>query len=341
MKKMKRLFKISIFKLVFLGMLMASAGSVSGQDKALPKPFRDTIFHKSGLVYHGRIIQYKKDEKVILRYPTYDRIVFPADEVESIGWSDHSWYKFIGKNMPIDSFAMVDVVYLKDGSVLRGQILEYQQGENIRFSMRSGEMLIQEEEIERIVQEPENPLFLGLIKRQKKDKVYDFREKGFYATAVFALLPGGGDQRSEIGLSVQSSFGHQFNRLFGAGIGISIDGYANGIGGDTFLPLFAEVRGYLFKKIGTPYWSLAGGYGFPLRLNTNTTNEQIRRFEGGYMLHPVIGYRFTADRSVNMTIDVGYKFQKALSEREFWFNGDFETRDVLYRRLSLRMSVIF
>lgn len=325
---------------LFLGLLLSQSLSGQQQVKVPANLVRDTIITTRGLVYYGRITHHKSGVNTRMIEPRgWSRVVEAAD-IREIGWSERSRYRFAEELVSLDSVRTIDIVYLTDGSVLRGRILSYQPGEKLKFQLNSGgEVELADSGIEKIVQEPEDPLVATLLRRQKAEKVYAFRETGFYCATVFALLPGGGEYRSEMGLSLQASFGYQLNRHLGLGIGASIDGYANQASGDTFLPLFAEARGYLLKKKRTPYWVVAAGYGFPLQ--TNMENQEIRRFEGGYMIHPAVGYRLGADKHLNMTLDLGYKFQKALTEREFLFSGDILTRDVVYRRLCLRMSVIF
>lgn len=329
----------SILIRLFFCLLVSLPVFLTAQRGAPPHLLRDTIYHKSNLVYFGQVIRYERNGKVTMKAPYSRAVQFDLENVDRIGWSEKSRLKFMDELVTLDSIRTVDVVYLKDGSMLRGTMLEYRRGEFLRFQISAGEMRINDSEIDRIVQEPKDPLVTMVMKREKPPKVYAFREHGFYSTVVFALLPGGGEYRSELGLSLQTSFGHQFNRNLGVGVGVSLDGYANEDGGDTFVPVFAEARGYIWKKRSTPYWNVGMGYGFPLR--TSGANQDVRRFEGGYMLHPAIGYRLGADKTINLALDIGYKFQKAVTEREFFFSGEIVTRDVLYRRLCMRVSVIF
>ncbi|PHN06609.1 hypothetical protein [Flavilitoribacter nigricans] len=331
--------EVYIAKFLVFFFLLSLGPGLSAQKRIPPHLLRDTVYHKSELIYYGIVIRYKRNENVVLKGPRGQAVRFELNHVDSIGWSEKSKSKFIDELVKLDSIETVDIVYLKDGSILRGQMQEYQRGNFLRFQIGSSEIRIDDSDILRIVQEPKDPVVTLVMKRERKPKVYAFREKGFYSAVVFALLPGGGEYRSEMGLSLQAAVGHQFNRHIGLGVGVSLDGYANTDGGDTFVPLFVEGRGYLFKKKNTPYWNVGLGYGFPFR--TESANQDVRRFEGGYMFHPAIGYRLGADKTINLAFDLGYKFQKAITEREFFFSGEIITRDVLYRRLCIRASVIF
>ena len=49
----------------------------------------------------------------------------------------------------------VDVVYLKNGSVFRGEMTEYKKGEQLTLKLRNGNVIVfTEAEIDKIVQEP-------------------------------------------------------------------------------------------------------------------------------------------------------------------------------------------
>jgi hypothetical protein len=318
--------------------MLGSPDDLKAQDRKVPNTVRDTVYHSNGWVYHGQITKYDEGEMVRLRDPGGTPRRFPLEEVLDIKWSYKSRIKFLQEEIAWDSIPVTDVVYLQDGSILRGSILEYRPEGSIRLNTKGGELEIAGSDIKKLVQEPKDPLFYAALRQQKKKKVYAFREQGFYFSTLFGLLPGGGEYRSEVGMTLQASFGHMFSRHFGLGGGIALDGYPNSVGGENMMPLFAEARGYLQKKNRSLYWAVAGGYGFPLRASTD--NQSVRRFEGGYMFHPAIGYRLGADKGLNVTVDFGYKFQKSLTEREFISTGEILLRDVLYRRLCLRIGVV-
>lgn len=339
MKRTINLLVKNKVRIIALCLMVALTSGLSAQKRGDYDLVKDTIFHKSGLTYYGKIVLHERDGVTRMKGAKGWSIQFESENIDRIAWSEESKIRFMAEIISLDSIPLIDAVHLQDGSILKGEILEYQRGDFLVIKIQSGELRINESDIEKIVQEPKDPLVALSLERQKKVKPYAFRERGFYGTTVFGLLPGGGAYRDQLGLSLQASFGYQFKRQLGAGIGLSLDGYANADGGDTFIPVFAEARGYLWKRKSTPYWTAAAGYGFPLR--TEIVNQEVRRFEGGMMFHPAIGYRLGGDKTINLTVDVGYKFQRAITEREFFFSGEIVTREVLYRRLSLRMSVIF
>lgn len=338
--KEQRVLQMGNGKMILFFLLVILCSELPAQKRVSSRSVRDTIYHKSGLIYHGLIRGYKKAENLRLKRPDGWTITFDGANIDSISWSDKSRLKFIDELVNFDEIPTIDVVYLKDGSILRGKILEYQGGAFLRFKIKSGTVRIEEADIQKIDQEPEDPLVRTVLQRQKEPKVYAFREKGWYGALGLYFLPGGGEYRSEIGFGLQASFGYRFRRQFSLGLGVSYESYAFAVGGDEFLPVFLEAQGYLWKKNNAPYWTVAAGYGFPM-IQRGIDNQDTRRFDGGYHFHPAIGYRFGASKTLNLNIDIGYQFQKAITEREFLFTGDIITRDVLYRRLNLRMNVIF
>lgn len=237
--------------------------------------------------------------------------------------------------------AYVDELYLKNGSVFRGVILEYKQGELVRFELYTGDQLVfREGEIERVVQNKVVGNDLGrLTKKQRKQrrvKTYEFSERGVYNVTYFAALPGRFLETAQLGAGLHNVTGFQFNRWFGLGLGLGVDNYSLN-NGESFYPLYAEFRGYLRKSIKAPYYSFSAGYGFAF----SDSSDGILDAKGGLMLHPAIGIRLGAGPDANVLMDIGYSFQKATIKRELWFSGDVEIREMLYKRLNIRLGLIF
>jgi len=98
-----------------------------------------------------------------------------------------------------------------------------------------------------------------------------------------------------------------------------------------------ELRGYFTKRIKSPYYTVKGGYGFALK----DEDDNITEAKGGYMIHPAVGIRLSADEDLNVLLDIGYKFQKATFKTEFPWGQDFFEKDITFKRLTLRLGLIF
>ncbi len=232
-----------------------------------------------------------------------------------------------------------DYLYLQDGSLLKGKVIEYNRGEKIVFEMSNGEQVeFQDEEIRKVVQSVTGPVIErdeeGRVKRTTRP--YEFEEHGWYNVTYFTSYGGKTDNEVYIGIGLLNITGFQFNRLLGLGLGTGVDIYSLE-GGETIYPLFAEARGYFLKKNISPYYAASVGYGFAFK----DKNQELAKAKGGLLFHPAIGLRLGAAQSTNMVVDIGYKFQKAFFERRFEDNGDIEERDILYKRLTIRFGLIF
>ncbi len=244
-----------------------------------------------------------------------------------------------------DKTHYTDMIYLNDGSVFRGIITEYKQGDHLKLKLKSGdELFIVDKVIKKIVQGAEGS---GNSRKEQRwasrqQKTYEFKEKGIYNVTYVSTLNGYTDRNGvELGLGVDNVTGYQFNRHIGAGVGVSWDTY-NVDSGENFLTLFGETRGYVLKKRLSPYYSLGAGYGFAIRNEENNLTEAT----GGWMIHPAIGYRFGGSKDANFIMDIGYKFQRAKLTYEWdwgrWSGSpEIERQELTFQRFTLRVGLIF
>jgi hypothetical protein len=191
-----------------------------------------------------------------------------------------------------------DVVYLKNGGVLRGAILEQIPNVSLKIQIIGNNIfVVKMDEVERIVKE--NATVQHTIKTQKNASVaaetpenteIPFKS-GFVHTirtgALVGLGEGGG-----VGASANYALAWQFNRNISLGIGGGLDYYTQYW---TSVPAFLDFR--IVPSVGkvSPVFSLAGGYSFGSF--------------SGLMLNPSIGLKIKMSPKTNFLIDAGYKHQ--------------------------------
>lgn len=247
-----------------------------------------------------------------------------------------------------------DVIYLKNGSIFKGKILEYEKGAVLLLELDNGTVIeFGDEEIDRVVQEAinlemEQEREIDKEKsgqrsrrslkesKKKRERVYRFRETGRYFATFFSSSNGSNNGELQVGLGIQEVIGYQFNRLFGIGFGTGLDSYSFQ-DGESIFSIFAETRGYLSKKWHAPYYAMSVGYG----IADVEDSENVVEAKGGLMIHPCFGIRLGANKDANVMIDVGYKFQYANITRVLPFSGDLEERDLLFKRLTIRLGLLF
>lgn len=233
-----------------------------------------------------------------------------------------------------------DVVILKNGDRLSGEITQYIQDEKLILKRSDGtEITILAEEIQQIIQELSEENINALPAEDFKPKPNNTYVKpktnGLYNITQLSFAMGSGSEPGlALGAGISNIVGYQIKPIFGVGLGIGLDNYARR--GETIYPVFVDVRSYLpiTKKPHSYYISLAGGYGFAFARESIGINSA----EGGYMAHAAIGYRTTTKEGVDVNIDIGGKVQKATFSRDL-FNGDIERRDLTFQRLIVRVGI--
>ncbi len=204
---------------------------------------------------------------------------------------------------PVLLFAQADLTENKDyvhtqkGSVFKGQIVEYKQGDYIRIRMHSGDTVqLQENKIKKIV--------------QKGKSLYLFKERGYFYHLQGGIQGGLGLYEDFVlGLSFEHTFGYQYNRWLGGGLSIGAERYFDGRQ-LIFIPVSLNIRGYFLPQNRTPYYSLNVGYGFAGLLD----KQQYKEASGGLMLNPSVGIRFGSQKGA-FTLDFGLKMQNAVLTR--------------------------
>jgi hypothetical protein len=237
----------------------------------------------------------------------------------------------------------LDEVYLKNGSILKGEILKYNQGENLTLKIGEEQIIvIQEANIEKIIQgevDIVDEVEVDLPDIEPVEKVsFEYKTEGWYNTTFISFYAGNdgsdedGNGNFKLGSGLHNVVGKQLNRFVGLGLGLGLDNYSRR--GETIVPVFAELRGYPFPKVKQLYYSFALGYGFAFKRES----FGIVDANGGYMVHPAIGIRLGTPDGTNVNIDIGYRAQKAFF-REQLINGDVDERNVIFNRLALRVGL--
>ena len=178
-----------------------------------------------------------------------------------------------------------EVVYLKNGSVVRGIVIEQVPGVSLKIQTSDGSIFVyQMSEVVKITKEAKNGSSLHLNKNSGNETGY----KGFWIELGYTI--GVGDWGIDR-LELSTSHGYQFNPYFYLGAGIAANYYfdAEVIG----MPIFAHLRSNILNNSISPYIDFRIGY------------SPLKDVQGLY-LTPSIGCKI---KSFN--VSVGYVMQKA------------------------------
>lgn len=229
-----------------------------------------------------------------------------------------------------------DVVKLKDGSVIKGDITEYFKGQHVRIRTLEGKT---------------HQFADSLVAKQKLkrgERLVSVKPKGYFNSSSVGLLTGGGNYYRGSAGSFQMVNGYQFGGRYSVGIGTGLDGMI----GKRILPIFADVRAYLRKEGTSPFIVLNGGYAFH-RSDDDYSGYQYADYigiygppstaGGGIMGGIRIGVRHYTSQHFGVTFSTGYRYQEMNREyfSSFWNGTESIYFPVQERTHSHRMDVRF
>lgn len=234
-----------------------------------------------------------------------------------------------------------DVVYLKNGSVIRGQVIEYNPQKNIKIEIYGGSILVyKSSEVIKIDKEKsQKPTVVTTDKRKMSHKPSGV---GLYHTVAAATLMGIGDWGGPVpGMSLKTTTGWQFHRLIGVGGGIGV----MGLGQYGFIPVFANIRGNFMKSSASLFYDINVGYGIGIASDAGGIFGggawgRMQTAQGGLYLRPSIGIRFSSKKRTHVFLDFGYVIQFANYEYLDRNNNPLSEKRTLYRP-SLRVGIAF
>lgn len=242
-----------------------------------------------------------------------------------------------------------DVVYLKNGSILRGQVLEYDPSTNIKIQIKGGSILVYAStdvlkmEKEEIVTPEVKITPLEIVETPEEEfEVWeqDVPQKGVYGTlSIGNVFPAINSFVPLPGFILDGSVGYRIHHLFavGGGGGIMLDFT------QSFIYGFATIRGDILNKTFSPYYELNVGYGVPLSTVAPMRGNDIQEvtfMRGGLHLRPSIGMRFASRNKIHTFVDIGLHIQNAYYEGRTWNNFTF-IEEYTYMRPSVRVGMVF
>lgn len=242
----------------------------------------------------------------------------------------------LSNELEAQSMHMEDVVYLKDGSEIRGWIVEQVPNEYLKIELIGGSILVYRmEDVERIKKEPTRyKTIVRKVNRKKLPVMY--RERGAYNFVTTSFMFNEGRWGPRLDVSLLYRMGFRFNQYVGVGVGTGIEGYQGG----AIVPFMAEVTGDAFKRRVTPFYLAQIGYGYGAATGWETTD-----FKGGLLMQYAIGAKLHTRSRAEWTVSLGYKYQDVEETIEQWdWRGSRPTRivrDRSIRGLALQFSIGF
>lgn len=194
-----------------------------------------------------------------------------------------------------------ETVYLKNGSIIRGIIVEQVPNESLKIQTRDGNLFVYSlNEVEKITKEGLEPSYKQ--SNNSSDKV------GYKGFVDLGYSIGVGESYKRVDrLEFSTSHGYQFNPYFylGAGAGLNYFHDAEIVS----VPLFANPRLNLpTNGPVSPFIDLKIGY---------TVSEYVK----GFYLAPSVGLRFDLKDNKALNFTVGYTMQKVRGTYYYYYDS--------------------
>jgi hypothetical protein len=190
-----------------------------------------------------------------------------------------------------------EVIYLKNGSIVKGKILEMRINEYVKFKTFDDNLWVfKYDDIEKFEMEKINEF------HYKPDSL-----KQNYLQSDIGFMIGTVANEMKAPLSFLTSYNFQLtNSLFwetGTGLEFYQMTYIPVITGLRIAPLYSNFSIYF-----------QGGLTFPIN-EKGTINQVEYKFKYGYLINPGISYTFRNTEKAEFVISLGYRFQKTDAER--------------------------
>lgn len=192
---------------------------------------------------------------------------------------------------------MEDVVYLKNGAIVRGIIIEQVPDKTLEIKSNDNNYFIfKYDEIQKITKE-----------NQLEDAT-DYKKKGFLtieelnfgfgintintyhgSVAIDGLFPT---------IALRSINGYQFNEMFSVGLGVGFEAFLDGDNKGALIPLTLDARMNFKKGRFSPVLNLNGGYSIGVENSS------------GLAANPAVGIKYFLTKKMALLASIGYKVQQ-------------------------------
>jgi sRNA-binding regulator protein Hfq len=273
----------------------------------------DVVYLKNGNVMRGTIVEQIPGKTISLITKDGNLMVLRVDDVRTIRQSQNpaGW-----SNISVSGNSQ-NVVYLKNGSVIRGTIIEQIPGKTISLKTKDDNIMVfYLDEIDRIGVSPVSGGSRGL-------------RQGYKGILELDYAIGTGDWKVDR-LNLQFINGYQVNPYFSLGIGTGAHYYFDAEA--VLIPVFADFRANFIDNAVSPYLAFDIGYSF------DATND----FKGlGMLLGIGVGATLKTSNSSAINIGIGYEMQK---DKLYISNGYYyyeTSSSISYGAFCLKLGISF
>ena len=223
-----------------------------------------------------------------------------------------------------------DVIYLKDGSIFKGEIQTYEQGGVLVLQLHGGQRLdLLDQDIQKIVQG---------IRKPCRERMSPLDKRQFYHAFYFSGNLGSNLYRSnDWGIGLEHVSGYWLTDQFGLGLGGGIIQYSADYSWRV-APVFVDIKLKTTKP--SPFY-LGGdiGLGFPIK----NESSNIMGGTAGERVRIGIGKIWTLRSHTHLSMEISYLHQRTEFESRTWnwWSEDMLASNIRFKRYQLRLGFLF
>jgi hypothetical protein len=216
-----------------------------------------------------------------------------------------------------------DVVYLKNGSIIHGIIIEQVPNESIKIQTADRNIFVfKMDEVLKITKEEIQPA-VGHISTIETNKKEERKKSGYINITEWSFARSFDETQSyhnyngekipfeshfdkinnSTSFGLQNIFGYMFNPYFSMGAGIGFQGNQNLY----LFPMYVDVRANFIDAILSPFTSVELGYSFASSEFFSPHDYEDR---GGIMGLIAIGAKYFALPKMALNLSVGFRYQE-------------------------------
>jgi len=218
-----------------------------------------------------------------------------------------------------------DVIYLKDGSIIRGSIIEYISGKHVKIETRDKNIWVfNQNKIDKI----------SLETRSSKIE-NNTNISGYFNLTDMGLLVGTGNNDKSAPFSINMLNGYRYNQNLTIGLGTGIEFFSTPV-----IPIYFDTRYTFFNNEFSPFIYLKAGYSLQIGENSNYYHENTST-KGGQIYGAGIGLKINLGKRSDLVVSMGYRHQKLnYSYYEEWTEDEID-RFEKFNRFAIRVGFAF
>lgn len=199
------------------------------------------------------------------------------------------------------AIASAETLYLKNGSVIKGEIVEQVPGKSLKIKTRDGNIFVYSmDDVEKIAKESDSS--------SANENTCNIRHKGldFSIGTGYNIATKGGSGSIPVDLVISKRFSPNFSLGLGAGVMIPSGD------GKPVIPMYADFKGFIplnSTKI-TPFGNIQIGYGINTAgdITVGSGKHAVTVESSNYIVFSVMpGVRFPLNHRTDVDFSVGYQ----------------------------------